>query len=84
MSWLKKIFGSQCSQETKVYYDKSTETTKKEDDSKTTESNFEEAEIDDSQYTNVATQSSQESWWSSWSGLSQPFTSKCEKKRLKR
>ena len=55
MSWLKKIFGSQCSQETKVYYEKSTETTKKEDDSKTTESNFEEAEIDDSQYTNVST-----------------------------
>ena len=35
--------------------------------------------------TNVATQSSQatqsiqEGWWSSWSGLSQPFTSKGEK-----
>ena len=29
--------------------------------------------------TNVATQSSQEGWWGSWSGLSQPFTSKGEK-----
>ena len=38
--------------------------------------------------TNVATQlsqateSSQESWWSSWSELSQPFTSKGEKRDL--
>ena len=32
--------------------------------------------------TNIATQSSQESWWSSWSGLSQPFTSKSEKRDL--
>ena len=31
---------------------------------------------------NQATQSSQESWWSSWSGLSQPFTSKGEKRDL--
>ena len=29
-----------------------------------------------------ATQSSQENWWSSWSGLSQPFTSKGEKRDL--
>ena len=32
--------------------------------------------------TNVATQSSQESCWSSWSGLSQPFTSNGEKRDL--
>ena len=32
--------------------------------------------------TNVATQLSQESCWSSWSGLSQPFTSKGEKRDL--
>ena len=32
--------------------------------------------------TNVATQSSQESCWSSWSGLSQPFASKSEKRYL--
>ena len=31
---------------------------------------------------NQATQSSQESWWSSWSGLSQPFTSKGKKRDL--
>ena len=78
MSWLKKTFGSQSSQERKVYFEKSTETTKNEDNSKIVESNFEEAEIEDSQCTNVATQSSQESWWSSWSELSQPFTSKLE------
>ena len=46
MSWLKKIFGLQSSQETKVYYEKSTETTKNEDDSKIIESKFKEAEID--------------------------------------
>ena len=78
MSWLKKTFGSQSSQERKVYFEKSNETTKNEDNSKTVESNFEEAEIEDSQCTNVATQSSQESWWSSWSELIQPFTSKLE------
>ena len=37
MSLLKKIFAWQSSQETNVYYKKSTETTKNEDDSKITE-----------------------------------------------
>ena len=73
---------------TKVYYEESTKTTKNEGNWKITESKFKEAAIDDSQYTNVATQltqatqSSQESWWCSWSGLSQPFTSKGEKRDL--
>ena len=40
MSWLKKIFGSQSSQETKVYYEK--------DDKKDEElKNFEELKTDD-------------------------------------
>ena len=41
MSWFRKLFGSQSSQETKVYYEKeATQNTKSEDQSKTTESNF--------------------------------------------
>ena len=53
MSWLKKIFGLQSSQETKVYCEKSTKTTQNEDNSKIKESKFKEAkfkeaEIDDS------------------------------------
>ena len=48
MSWLKKIFGLQSSQETKVYYEKSTKTTQNEDNSKIKEAKFKEAEIDDS------------------------------------
>ena len=82
MSWLKKIFGSQPSQETKVYYEKDTQTAKNHDESKITESHFDETQIEDNQISNEATRSSQESWWSSWSGLSQPFTSKGEKRDL--
>ena len=82
MSWLKKIFGSQSSQETKVYYEKDTQTAKNNDESKITESHFDETQIEDNQISNEATRSSQESWWSSWSGLSQPFTSKGEKRDL--
>ena len=68
MSWLKKIFTSQSSQETKVYYEKDNQTINKkeeEEKSKITESKFEEMQIDDSQVSDEATQSSQESWWSS-------------------
>ena len=74
MSWLKKIFGSQSSQETKVYYKRDTQTAKNESESKITGSNFEEVQIDDTQHSIGTIQSSQDSWWSSWSGLSQPFT----------
>ena len=68
---VEKIFNSQSSQETKVYYGKSSETTKNEDDSTITKSSFKEVEIDENQDSNEATQSSeatqtsQESWWSS-------------------
>ena len=73
MSRLKKIFGSQSSQETKVYYEKDTQTTKNEDNkTKITESYLEQLSH---------TQSTQDSWWSSWSGLSQPFSSQKGKKR---
>ena len=68
MSWLKEIFTSQSSQETKVYYEKDNQTINKkeeEEKSKITESKFEEMQIDDSQVSDEATQSSQESWWSS-------------------
>ena len=75
MSWLKEIFGSLSSQETKVYYEKDD---KKDEESK----NFEELKIDDTQESNEATQSSQESCWSSWSGLSQQFDSKGEKREF--
>ena len=64
MSWLKKIFTSQSSQETKVYYEKDSQTINKkeeEEKSKITESKFEEMQIDDSQVSDEATQSSQES-----------------------
>ena len=80
----KKIFSSQSSQETKVYYEKSTDTTQNEDeDSKIIISSF---EVDETQETNEATQSdeatqsSQDTWRSSWSSLSQKFTSKGEKR----
>ena len=60
MSWLKKVFGSQFSQETKVYYGKKEEKEKKDEKEK-----MENLQIDDSQIDE--SQSSQESWWSSWS-----------------
>ena len=67
MTSLKKIFTSQSSQETKVYYEKDNQTINKEEKEKSeiTESKFEEMQIDDSQVSHEATQSSQESWWSS-------------------
>ena len=46
---VEKIFNSQSSQETKVYYGKSSETTKNEDDSTITKSSFKEVEIDENQ-----------------------------------
>ena len=75
MIWLKKMSGSQPSQETKVYYEKDD---KKDEESK----NFEELKIDNTQESDEATQSSQESWWSSWSGSSQRFDSKGKKREF--
>ena len=68
MSWLKKIFSSQSSQETKVYYE--IEKDKKEEKQQVTKSEMENLQIDDSQ----------SSWWSLWSGLSQKLKSKGEKR----
>ena len=63
MCWLRKIFSSQFSQETKVYYE--VEKNKKEEDKQqVTESKIENLQIDNNQG----------SWWSSWSSLSQKFS----------
>ena len=85
MSWLKRVFSTQSSQETKVYYKKGSQTDKTEEDkekteSEITESKFEEINIDDNE--SQSTQSSQDMWWSSWSDLSQPFTLKGEKQNF--
>ena len=82
MSWFKKIFTSQSSQETKVYYQKDTQTDQQKEEEKKseTEAKFEELQVDDSQVSDEATKLSQKSWWSGWSRLSQPFTSKYEKR----
>ena len=63
MIWLKKIFSSQSSQETKLYCE--VEKDKKEEEKQqVTKSGIENLQIDDSQ----------SSWWSSWSGFSQKFS----------
>ena len=41
--------------------------------------NFDELKIDNTQESDKGSQSCQESWWSSWSGLSQQFDSKGKK-----
>ena len=63
MSWLKKIFSLQSSQETKVYYEVNKDK-KEEEKQQVTKSEIENLQIDDSQ----------SSWWSSWSSLSQAFS----------
>ena len=72
MSWFKKVFGSQLSQETKVYYEKQKE---KQNEEEENQPKIDELEIGDSQ------QPSQESWCSTWSGLSQTFNSPKGQKR---
>ena len=62
MSWLKKRFSSQSSQESKVYYE--VKKNKKEEEKQVTKSEIENLQIDNKQ----------SSWWSSWSGLSQTFS----------
>ena len=44
--------------------------------------NFDELKIDNTQESDKGSQSCQESWWSSWSGLSQQFDSKGKKKEF--
>ena len=63
MSWLKKIFSLQSSQETKVYYEVNKDK-KEEEKQQVTKSEIENLQIDDSQ----------SSWWSLWSSLSQTFS----------
>ena len=63
MSWLKKIFSSQSSQETKVYYE--VEKDKKEE---------EKQQVTKSEIENLQIDNSQSNWWNSWSGLSQKFS----------
>ena len=53
MSWLRKIFGLQSSQETKVYCEKDTQTVKDGNESKITESNFEELKEDENKNDDV-------------------------------
>ena len=63
MSLLKKIFSSQSSQETEVYYE--VEKDKKEE---------EKQQVTKSEIENLQIDNSQSSWWSSWSSLSQKFS----------
>ena len=72
MSWFKNVFSSQ--QETKVVYEKSKSESENKEDKKEGEEETEtvsELKIDEGQESSGSC--SQNSWWSSWSGLSTPF-----------
>ena len=74
MSWFKKVFSLQQSNETKVVYEKSKskrENENKEDNKEVEEEigTVSELRIDETQESSGS--SSQNSWWSTWSGLSQ-------------
>ena len=74
MSWFKKVFSSQ--EETKVVYEKSISESENKEDKKEEEEEtvtVSELKIDESQESSGS--SSQNSWWSSWSGLSTQFIS---------
>ena len=75
MSWLKQVFGLQLSQKTKVYYDKS----KEEGDQKEEEHQISDLKTDKGN--NENSQESDNSWFSSWSGLSTTFDLPKGKKR---
>ena len=75
MSWLKKVFGWQSSQETKVYYEKSKEQGEKKEE----EPQISDLKIDECN--NENSQESDNSWFSSWSGLSTTFDLPKGKKR---
>ena len=70
MSWFKKIFGSQSSQEPKIYFSK-----QKEEEQKMTTSEFKDCNEEES------TQDDSQSLCYSWSGVSQAMISK-EKKEV--
>ena len=81
MSWFKKVFSWQNSQETKVLYQKTedrksnqTDDKQEEEGEKITESIF---KIDETQ-SSQSSQSSKSSWWSSWSSLSSQLAVKKE------
>ena len=72
MSWFKNVFSSQ--QETKVVYEKSKSESENKEDKKEGEEEtvtVSELRIDEGQESSGSC--SQNSWWSSWSGLSTPF-----------
>ena len=73
MSWFKKVFSSQ--EETKVVYEKSISESENKEDKKEEEETVtvSELKIDESQESSGS--SSQNSWWSLWSGLSTQFIS---------
>ena len=75
MSWFKKVFSSQSSQETKVVYQKFEDEKSNKTDNKQEE---EDEKIIENQEENQEenSQSNQSSWWSSWGVLSYQFTSK--------
>ena len=75
MSWLKTVFGSQSSQETKFYHEKSKEEWEKKEE----EPQISDLKIDEGN--NENSQESDNSWFSSWSGLSTTFDSPKGKRR---
>ena len=75
MNWFKKTFRLELSQETKVYFEKQKDNQNQEKEEEDNQPKIDELEIEDSQ------QSSQESWCSTWSGLSQTFNSPKGQKR---
>ena len=75
MIWLKKVFGSQSSQETKLYYEKS----KEEGEKKEEEPQISDVKIDEGN--NENSQESDNSWFSSQSSLSTTFDLPKGKKR---
>ena len=78
MSWFKKVFSSQSSEETKVVCEISNKDKKDNEDPQISSLKIEEEK--EGQEEN-AEESSQESWFSSWSGLSTTFDSPKSKKR---
>ena len=85
MSWFKKIFGSQSSsQEPKVYYSCNILTKQNENDNNEKESEKESENMTCGKFEecNDATQSTQDSCCYSWSGVSQQFDIRGEKRKL--
>ena len=85
MSWFKKIFGSQSSsKEPKVYYSCNILTKQNENDNNQKKSEKESENITCSKFEecNDGTQSTQDSSCYSWSGVSQQFDIRGEKREL--